>query len=87
MVRPGSRDLPVDTFMVVEEPPILLAALSFSEGGGLKTKNFGSLADSGEIAQSDGFPANSIRAAVSRVRLYSLPTSAWATPPPWTHSL
>jgi len=64
------KDLPVDTFLVVEEPPILLAGLSFSEGGGLSTFNFGSWGGCGAITQQDGYPVYSP----------NVPTGPWAPP-------
>jgi hypothetical protein len=64
------KDIPVDTFLVIEEPPSLMVGLSFSEGGSLSTVNLGSLAGCGAIAQRDGFPAYSP----------NVPTGPWAPP-------
>jgi hypothetical protein len=64
------KNVSANQHLVVEEDPIPGAAFSFSEGSGLKTKNSGSSADSGEIRQSDGFPAYS----------RNVPSGSWAPP-------
>jgi hypothetical protein len=64
------KNVAANQHLVVEEDPIPSVAFSFSEGGGLTTRNCGSLAVCGEINQCDGFPAYSP----------NVPTGSWAPP-------
>jgi hypothetical protein len=64
------KNVAANQHLVVEEDPIPAVAFSFSEGGGLKTRNCGSLADSGQITTSDKFPAYAP----------NVPIGSWAPP-------
>jgi enediyne biosynthesis protein E4 len=64
------KNVPANQHLVIEEDPIPRVALSFSEGGGLKTRNFGSLAHAALLTQPDGSPAYSLK----------VPTGSWAPP-------
>jgi hypothetical protein len=64
------KNIAANQHLVVEEDPIPSVAFSFSEGGGFKTRNFGSLADSGQITTSDEW---------TRIE-FALTTANWRSP-------
>jgi hypothetical protein len=64
------KNVAANQHLVVEEDPIPTVALSFSEGGGGATRDFGDRTGSGQIQPTDGYP-----------KFWpNVPTGSWAPP-------